>query len=68
MMHSVTIKKAKNGFIVSTYNEKTGEEATTVHKSMKDASMMASKMMGKEMTMTSKQKKEAKKMIKRHVL
>lgn len=66
MLHSVNIRKVKNGFVVSSYDPKTGADITTVHKNVNDAMKATKHMMGEKMTMTKKQKGEAKKMIAEH--
>ena len=66
---SVTIETAKNGFLVSSYNDKTGNRDMTVHKDINDAMGMMKKMiggdMGHGMTVTADQKKAIKKIIKK---
>lgn len=74
MQKSVTIGKAKNGFVVSHYNETTGNREMTVHANMDDATKMVKKMMmkghgvggkmGGGMTVTADQKKKVSKAIK----
>jgi len=43
---SVTIKKASNGFVVSSFNDVTGDEVLKIAKTKKEAKSQATKMLG----------------------
>lgn len=60
-MDSVNIKKAKNGYIVSAWDERTQHEVSTVHKTMKDAAKAVGSMMGGMGKMEKKLSREMKK-------